>query len=533
MKKLITITAIVLVVTCLVGVFAGCSGASRGVKIKKAKVTTSNVDPDLFASVKEISDLAGLDLDNSNSNQVFTLARKYEEGKYRYTLYNNVEDSTVFKGVILDEVEVYDCAYTTTTYSDNDMATTILYDAKGNIVSYKDASGEAQEKFTGPKTEIPELTPVSENIYLYAGCYYRVDTDNRKIEFIKRQSEMATNDYDGFTYSNDNYYYNITDTAAYIYNKKLDLVTSYYYASSDGLYYFDENNYKQRVGLRRARVLESGDLIMQYFYQEPDSEKSYDLILDGNKYSMKTVIVKAKNGKVSEKKFKYVITGLYANDVNWNDPVKYGKVENFATLYPIESKKLLKGVNDNLVVSLSNRLSIKGRLDKMIDNQLPGTMAQKLNNYLVFQTKTGYKLVTTSGNVVGDINLDNYNQSFFDLNGKLYDFSLKMVYDYEAKGYEISNWMAHSVILRKDGEYYRFDKDEPVLICSTSATFSYINKSIYQVTGDSFSYYNDKGEKINNLPNTTVTTIRYDAKYGYYICGATVDGAQKYYRVTK
>ena len=67
MKKFLTITAIVLVVVCLMGVLAAC-GSTKGLSFKKAKISIDHTAPATFtsANVAEITALAGKDVVSTN-----------------------------------------------------------------------------------------------------------------------------------------------------------------------------------------------------------------------------------------------------------------------------------------------------------------------------------------------------------------------------------------------------------------------------------------------------------------------------------
>ena len=549
-KRIITIIAIVLAVACLVCVLAACNSASKAIKVKSAKIKINYVEPTVFASsnVSEITELAGWNL--AGGTDVLTKFSKYNATleSNTYLVYNLKTNSVIVEATTDDIVIRTSGDNACFTRSKTDLVTgkvtTTLYDMKGNVVKYKDASGADQESFVG-EDEI-EFEFLTSDIYEYADCYYRLDPDSDTVTFIKRKSDMSDYEY-SFNATNDKYYYEMPHdeewnliSGVFVFNKNLDLVSSYYYESNDSM-----------VG---PYFLKNGNFVIQYVFDQPDSAEEYTYISEGKKYLMKTVVVNAKNGKATEKKFDYKIRNLWANEQEEDDEVTVSKsIENIARLYPIKDQRLLTDSNDRLYVSLSNSLKVKGRLDKMIDNQTVGTDFDTIKDMLLIETKTSTKLVTTKGKVIGDVEIDASNNSYIVRNGKFYDYNLNLVYDFGKDDYTLERMLNNGAILRKENEtstdYYLYiNGTDPTKLTSKSATLTvdYVSVSRYiyalkstTLEKTTYTYYNEKGEELSGLPATVIANVYGNGRDQCYIYSASVPNATTamnethYYRIAK
>lgn len=530
MKKFLTIIAVVLVIVCLAGVLAAC-GSTKGLSFKRAKISINHTAPATFTSsnVTEVTALAGKTVQNQSGTLVVLSKQNNEDVTVR-TLYN-AETDTVLVTDTTDQFRLYtkDSNSYYLRYKLNAVSglyETTLYNSKGEEVKFVNASGEEQSVYAS--AEIPMVSSVSEDVVTFADNYFRVPRKGNTVDRIGRQFGLVEFEYD-FDMENDKYYYQFNEAngRAYVFDKKLKLVTTYFaHGDYDNIRFF---------------VLENGDLVVQTVTELMDEAKDYTYINDGKKYLLKTSVVDAKTGKVTNKKFKYLIQILVDVPVLSAEMNIKLNAKNIAVLYPIEDEQLLNSNNDAMAVSISNGLRVQGRLDKMIDNQLPGTFFELLNGYLTVETPLGAKLVTTSGKVIGDFAYEDYNEELFTLNGKIYDFNLKALFDYEAEGYTLSSWMKYSVILSKivDGNltYFRFDSSmtAPKAISSTTATFSRLNAYLYSLRTDGvYTYYNEKDEVVTGLPvSAALNSVLSNSEKECYLFVATVEGERHYYRISK
>ena len=508
MKKIVIITAIVLVVACLFGVLVACS-STKGLTFKKAEIGVDYTPKMTVASsnVSEVSDLARWSYD-WNENGILVVATKYVEDANHYALYN-VKTATTLISDTTDEINTYSNGTNAFyTRSAKDVLTqkyrTTLYDAKGTEIKYLDAASAEQGAFISQN--VPEVNHVTLDVYSFADNYFRVTEDGDGVERIGRKSDLVSFNYnfsDDYNF-NDKYYYQIQGNRAYIFDKSLNLVTAHYVTGDyDSL---------------RIYVMENGNLLVQTTLELMDEDKNYTYIYEGKKYEMKTYIVDAEDGDVTEKKFEYRIGNFVSASALKGEGITVD-AENVAYLYPIEDERLSMNNNDCMVVSITNKLKVKGRFDQMINGQIPGSAFETVNGYLIYRTAAGNKLVKTNGEEVGYIAYETKNDSFFSKNGKFYNFELAMIFDYNTEGYSIVRWMNNSVILSKVVEdktyYYRFDTSmtTPKQITTSTTNYHNISNYIYAISTvvdakTVYTYYNEKDEVLSALPSTALVTLR-------------------------
>jgi len=533
MKKIVSVIAVVLVLTCLLGVFGACS-SNGGISFRRAKIKIDHTVPSILSSsnVAEVVTLAGTTNQNNSNNDVLAVTGRVNDQSV--TLYSliNVETGTVLASETQDKFSLYG-------YGENafylrsvlnpvtNKYSTTLYNAKGEAVKFLDAAGAEQEAYVSDG--LPTVQNVSLDVFAFADNYFRADDDSYALSRIRRIPNLVDFNYN-FTDSNEKYYYMIqpNQRRALIFDKNLDLVTSYYVHGV-----FNTLN---------MFVMESGDIFVQTTTNLMAEEKEYTYIQNGNKVLLKTYVVDAKKGAAAEKRFDYFVQNLVA--VSEDDNVVVN-ADNVAVLAPIENERLLNNATDVMCVSLSNSLTVKGRFDQMIDNQTPGTFPASINGYLILRTPMGRKLVTTKGDVIGDFTYQSYNEALFNQNGKLFNFDLKMVFDYTKEGYSLESWMNYSVILSKvtaTGKvYYRFDgsMSEPKAISGANDPVYGLTPYFYAVrttttAGDVYTYYNEKDEAMNGLPSAAlVSVVASDYEKGFMLCKATVAGVVHYYRLSK
>ena len=504
MKKIVTIVAVLLLVACLACLLVACN--HEGMDFEDAEITVTNFSPAKLATsdmVSEVSALEGLTFVKKNNANTLLLFKKVVNEKERFTLYNIVTDTIL--------VSDSNNSFTLYSYGENSFYTrsaldtmgdyrTSLYDANGNVISFYDSYGT--EQYTYVSSAIPTVEHLTLDVFSFANNYYRVDHDKDAIKRIRTKAPLS--DYNYYFYKNytDDYYYQIESSRVLVFNKNLQLVTTYYPQGS-----YDDIT---------ISVLADGNLLVQTVLGLMDEDKNYTYISDGRKYEMKTYIYDVEDKDAVEKEFNYLIVS--------SDPAKMSEqdfklnADNIAVLYPIEDERLLDGNNDKMVVSLSNKLRIQGRLDKMIDNQVPGTTFTTLNEYLVYTTSEGNTLVKSDGTVIGTVNNLNKNKrndTFFAVGGKIYNYNLDFLYDFDANGYSDVLWMNNSLILAKVVDdktvYFRYDTSmvSPTQITMSSTNFVGLfgSKYVYSIAGTVdektvYTYYNDGGEMINGFPTS-------------------------------
>ena len=544
MKKAVKVIAIVMAVICLVALFTACN-SSGGISFRKAKIALT-YEPSAVSAADRSGLIGKLDeraYSGESANGILFVGRKLNAlNENAYTVYNVATGVTLVEDTT-DTVSVYSFgdynAYYTISKADvlQGTRTTTLYTGNGTALKCVNAAGEETNGYvTSSDDPVPAVTVVTSDIILFGNCYYRLSRTSCDITFIRAKTGLFSFN-TNITNSNDKYYYNITANRALVFDKNLDLVSSYY----------AHGNYNASS----IFVLESGDLLVQLTYARMDDSKDYTYINGVNKFLLKTYVVNAKDGSAKEKDVDFLVLAL-DSDFSDNNYSFNGSARNFAQIRPIEDEMLMTGANDTQRVLLTNSLSIKGRVDQMVDGQTPNTVFNPLNENLRFNTPAGTKLYTTGGKEIGSAaGIDDFNDNYIVTSGKLYDNSLNLVFDYTAAGYSLYQMMAHNVILSKTvigvTHYYLYKGgDAPIDLNPTAnLAFKVMNDHFYEIaTTDNtmnettYTYYNENGDAIlsglkANLIEMSSATA-YEA-YLYYanvpVTGGAGGTVRQYYRI--
>ncbi len=534
MKKVFGIIAIILTMICLTTVFAAC-GTEKGISFKKAKIEVTREEPVIFgeSNVKAVSSLLNMTKDSTANGTLFLAGKVDANGDDVYTLYNLVTGETLVEGThdIINVQGHLDNVYYTRTSVDpaTQVCSTTLYTGKGEAVAYTDASGAERTAYLSSVAEIPAVTILdpTADVIVFADNYYRLEKDGFGLKRIRDAGIFAfTANITDFT---DDYYYALDPVAgtAYVYDAKLDFVSGYYT--------------KGNTNACAMWVMESGDILVQVRYLMMDEASEYTYISGGRKYLQKTYIVDAKTGKATEKKVNYRITAFAAvtKDLGYE---LAGGIKNIATICPIEDELLMNGANDSMRVAMDNRLNSKGRLDQLIEGQLPNDLFGTVYGQVFVNTAEGPILLSDSGKALGNLAVvEAANESYYLANGAIYDHSMTLVYDYAAQGYSFEREMNHAVLLEKNGNLYRYGAgaSEPTLIGAKADVFT-LGKHAYGVkktVGEDLlrDYYSENGTLLLGSMNGTLVNDMSNADanvYLYYIVTTDASGAlvRTYYR---
>lgn len=498
------IAALMALVLCAVMLLASCGTANtkdpRNVKsLKFNQLVKSWSTPEAKTAAIEKVDLKG-DIKN-RSGSIYLLSSTEEK---TLTVYNAKLGKVLFT---LTDAKKFD---------DNDVRVNL----SNYYFTVEDDADNKTTLYAGDGTEIASVP--------YSGATAIVNKD--LIQFGSKIYRFGEKGDDAFTLKavegadprvpvmlgtildmNDNYYYTVSSRGAsgklnpvsvlMVYDRSLKLV----------------NTYTPDPGANsvQAFVLNNGNVVFQYRYRLPADAKEYTACNNNGteKYLFRTEIFNVKKGSVKEVDFPYVI-GSIGNVSTLADEadgtITFAKgVSNLAFVYPIVDRRL-GSTMDVMVLSVGDDLSVKGRLDAMVDLQAPGSIATPVNNdVLSFPLVDGTSLLTDKkGKEIGNIaSFMVVRENYIRLNEAFYDFSLNTLYDCEANGFEVANLFDNFAILVKDNdegmtEFYRWAPgSEPEKIIAADS-----NKG-YQSLGDSNGY-----AIVDYADATNLKCSYYDAK---------------------
>ena len=500
MRK-IRLLALLSLFLCAVMVLTSCGiGGSKNGNIKalsfKDVVKKSTAEEPATAQIEKLT----LEGTVTSANYPFVVLSKAGVSK---TVYNLEQNKVVFTAttVALLDTTVFGfndpdgyTAYFWVQVTDNTEATaryqTTLYDASGNSIATVDRIAAPNRTF---------------DLVSFGGKIYRLGDESATATLTEVTGYSAlSGDIPNIGAATADYYYQFNfggGNNVHVYDKNLKLVSVY-------------NVEGNPVNVSRM-ILDNGNVVFQAFYRLPDDASDFDFSSGTDKYKMKTVIVTAKDGKAKEISFGYML--LYGssfsvddgNGLDEDDGSLSAKIRSIAGIYPIVDGVLMSGATDTMFVAVDNNMKILGRFDAMYDNQAPLTLIDNIypSYFTVDLANGGTLLIDAKGKEIGDISgNDAITYSYIYAGGKMYNYKLEVVYDYEAAGYDLEETFERSAIFSKDNagtdEYFIYlngaltalDTKDDKLDFYGASNGVYLIKDTTDLLNPVIRYYNEKGE---------------------------------------
>ena len=500
MRK-IRLLALLSLFLCAVMVLTSCGiGGSKNGNIKalsfKDVVKKSTAEEPATAQIEKLT----LEGTVTSANYPFVVLSKAGVSK---TVYNLEQNKVVFTAttVALLDTTVFGfhdpdgyTAYFWVQVTDNTEATaryqTTLYDASGNSIATVDRIAAPNRTF---------------DLVSFGGKIYRLGDESATATLTEVTGYSAlSGDIPNIGAATADYYYQFNfggGRNVHVYDKNLKLVSVY--------------NVEGTPTNVSRMILNNGNVVFQAFYQLPDDASDFDFSSGTDKYKTKTVIVNAKDGKAKEISFGYMLlygTSFGVDEGNGLDEDDGGisdKIRSVAGIYPIVDGVLMSGATDAMLVAVDNNMKILGRLDSMYDNQASLEMIDNIypSYFTVGLANGGTLLIDAKGKEIGNISgNDAITYSYIYAGGKMYDYKLELVYDYEAAGYDLEETFERSAIFSKDNggtdEYFIYlngtltalDTKDDKLDFYGADSGVYLIKDTTDLLNPVIRYYNEKGE---------------------------------------
>ena len=538
MKKF-RLVALLALFLCAVMLLAACGSSKkasdpRDVKALKLDQMIKSVSAEQTAvTAARVSGLEGEVFECDGALYLFTKQNDSND-IVALTVYNVDLDKVVYSltdAAAIANIAGIDLSDPVFTVSDGDKKTVTLYAGDGTLTATaNDLTAGAY--FAGS------------DIVLFDGIAYRYGEGDAQytltaVKDFNKLSPLPAN----FNKVGDHYYsevknWNNNVIGILVYDESLGIVCNYQFSHLDSLddYY----------------VLKNGNVAIQYVVDLPDDAQEYDLF-DGQKYQVVSEVLNIKKGTAKEVEFPYLITNLFPMIVEEDDDIVPAKgLDNIATVRPIVNKTVQSGTEMSL--SVGDDLSVKGRLDRMVENQKNGTLFNGYTNeYFFFQLIDGnYAITNAKGKEIGRITANaDLHDAFIMCGTAFYDYSFTLLYDPAANGFDVEDLYEGCAILSKDNanhvtEYYIWKPgSQPTLIDGETDALTYqtLNGSVFMVVDSTnlakqkITYYSEKGEAILSTENVGVlntTSLGSGGSNARLYKGTDGETTKPvYYRVTK
>lgn len=506
MKKLI------LTVCCLLCVVLLCTACSKGNTVGDFCAAVEYKDNTFVPTTyTRLNALDGLSYDYSSRNHVLFL-EDYDD--YELIVYNAKTQSTVLT-LDLEEVEENS---TFTAFGETFIF--IVTDDSGEYKSaiYTDGGQKVIEKDGYLDTD--DITSYSDvDLFSFDGSIFRVNKGSATL--------VTDNPFFGsvpsFDYQTSSYYYEVNSNEVTVYNKKLEVV------------YYWEAPY----GEANINILSDDNLLIQEIISLPDAEKKYDVMMDGEKYNIKSYLINVESGKEKSLDLDFVVLDLlYCSSYVTSDVDDFtvSDLDNIACITKIEDKMISNSSSAMELVTINAK---NGKIDEELftdnDNCLYVEPIAK-DRYLMDCKSGDTYLVDGNGEIIGQYNgySDRSNDSFLVKDGRLYDYNLKCVYDLKTEDKTVYGMMAHSVIFQDDdGDFYLYTSSKQTQSINGRVT-DYKNGFFIAYDSDNGTYriYDENGTQIGSNLKCSSLSIISSYKDGC-VLSAYVDGEYRYYVLSK
>ena len=367
-----------------------------------------------------------------------------------------------------------------------------LYDSEGDVLT------ECDGKVDKPSTV--------NDLVIFNNKAFRVDGDDASHAFdVSPLGASIPN----CTYVSDDYNYAISSdkTSVRVYNGSYELVAFYEvpeYATASVIFVMNDQN-----------------VLIQYIVEQASDARSYDLIVEGEKYKLESLILKVKNGKTKNVNLKHLIENVSNEITDSEFSSKFAKVANCATIYEIEDKMIDHG--NPKTVWMKKNGKVKKDLDVYINSQ-KGTLTLVADDRFVATNKQGQSfLLNGKGENLGEItkavSAEALKDGYILMGDKIYDYDLALVLDISEQSYSLVGAAKSYVILKKPSEtlygvdeYYIYSKGTGLEKLDISWTHSVVEvTNEYFVTASdsgTYDYYNSVGADISeeNIQYTRLAT---------------------------
>lgn len=503
MKKLVATLCLAFI---LVGTLTSCMGSS----VKKFYKDFEYEEEKAVTKVTQLSAVDGYTLQR-NSGNIFI----FRDDVSKTMKFYNVKTDKVVLSLSTDDVADYTTFYVgehvfakVVVNDSDDNGNTRIYDSEGSLVCEK----------KGRDTSY--YVDSSLDLFQFNGIIYRVDKNGKAKEVLNNpffgslpRFEMRTANY---------YYEKTTSNGINVYNYSLELVSHWEVPYSD-------------VTEVVIHVINNDNILVQYLEILPEDAKKYDILYEGQKTKLTSLIVNAKSGNERKVNLDYVVSYVYyVRDEILNgdyfDFIPSG-INTIAEVRMIENKRLT-GDMGKKIVSLNNSGKIKEELFKEY-----GSFVESIakNRFIATDRSDVTYLLDENGEKIGMFNAyANHNEQYVIANDRIYNYGMKQVYDFGVDGKSYVNMLTNSVLLKgKTDNYYLYTK---------SGETKSIGKDLKRY-GDSFyiteegsgssrtcNVYGEDGNLIGSAINGSFREM-YSCD-DFYVISVYRDGKYYYYKVS-
>ena len=230
------------------------------------------------------------------------------------------------------------------------------------------------------------------------------------------------------------------------------------------------------------------NILVQIATLLPESDNDYDVFVDEEKYAIKSLILDPKKGSVKTVKLDYVVEYFSGAD------------NEYAVVTMIEDRRIQDAPSALKKVRLNSKT---GEIDAEVLTDLNGDVTPLVEDRFLYRTYgENVYLIDGDGKTIGKVNRlgSMYgvmrNESYIVCDGRLYNYNLEEVFNFEEKELRAYAMLGHSVIFEnEEGAFLLYTKDGNLKELDKLAEDVYCGKQFFalQYEGRYMLPFNENG----------------------------------------
>lgn len=501
-SRIIFIFAVVLILACLL---TACNGRSAKFSevYKDHKYDDKTPTYTKMSKIDTDAELVRLE-GNLALFQSSILVNGVDSENIRYSVYNM---KTMQFIASVDETEEYQIKDFSVVAIKDGYVFTVHYEIYENDISewnfYTDLYNENGKRIDTAKGNVNAVFSSALNMVHFGDFYFTIDDEGNAECY-----DPGTNSIPNITQTQGKYHYSVNTNNVLVYDEEFKLIgecnaPSYAYSFTNEFFH----------------ILENGNILIQYFTSLPQDEDEYDVLL-GDDENLEKVKLVSKIYNVKTNSTKKIKSNFIIQEIGTEDALerlglsKIGK--NIALALEIVDKRIDYSENNMKIVSVTNG----GKVDLVLNDMFvaqgistPYLISDK--HYFYMDATDNMYIVNHKGKNIGRITTATaINESYYILDGKIYNHDCEEVFDMEDGNYQLVKQYDNCYILKTEDDenyssYYLFANDKLTYITFTGQDYdekilvTNYGRFFYTVKADGknsvYEFYNDRGELIESI----------------------------------
>lgn len=522
-----TVVLLIAMLLAAVMLFSACGSSIAIDTVKFTKITDGSIyvdeDP-AHTTITEVTALKNSTYDDQYGSLFLFYLDEVVEDEYvtKYQVYNADTNKVVFTATDADENYIhiylartdtdipYFVVYTATYAKEDDeinydkyTETTTIYAADGTLIAT--ANYDADEYSTA------DLLFFDDKVYKAA--------ENGSFSFLADYPSLAA--FPDLYMETEEYYYGVMSNGRLksesdysltlvVYDKDFNVVSTY--ALPD------------YAEIATCIILDTDEVLLQYLVEKDPYTEDYDFYEDDTKYSYKTLIIEAEDGKAEEIVVDYCLR--YGENLKDEYRANYGLDDSICAIayaVPITDKHL--DFNNARTCFISD----DGDLSFLNDSRIEEFYLVAPNLWEVYTSSGNTYLINEDGEIIGDISNAYSNDMYYISETKVYDHTLTEVYNFAANKLEIVDILDKAILFE--------NQDDELILYANGTTTTLIAKDTDRELIDDYEFLNagffaiidytdEANEKyeLYNEAGTKLLTLDYSGYFDLDIVGNYWDG---------